>query len=328
MPSDARHSPARTSAPADGALVAIDGVVSHHMNPFASGVAKFNATLARELGVPCLRLDHPATADLRAPLLSFKVSELSAREQSAFGEWLDGLDDEVVLRLFLHDFTGTALEVQMLDRAAVIFSGNAEISSRLEPDDRLVAAWTPGLVEDHRRFVPAELSVFSFGMAHKIRVDMFERLRGLLDASGRSYAIHISAATHETSNAEHSRAVFDEMHELFPVGLYFLGELSDVAVHNQLLETTFFAAFFRDGVRANNTSIVSALEHGAVVITNLDAYSPPELVHMDNVIDIARCDALPLDPLTLRRISVRAMETAQRLGWADLTDVLRRPPLA
>ena len=33
------------------------------------------------------------------------------------------------------------------------------------------------------------------------------------------------------------------MHEVFP-SLYFLGNLSDVAVYNQLREATFFAAFF------------------------------------------------------------------------------------
>ena len=33
---------------------------------------------------------------------------------------------------------------------------------------------------------------------------------------------------------------------------------------------------------------------------------------MDNVIDIEQLDALPDDPLVLRRISVRAMETGRR----------------
>ena len=69
------------------------------------------------------------------------------------------------------------------------------------------------------------------------------------------------------------------MHESFP-SLYFLGNLSDVAVYNQLRESTFFAAFFDRGVRANNTSVAAAMETGAVVITNLDELSPPEYVHM------------------------------------------------
>ena len=76
-------------------------------------------------------------------------------------------------------------------------------------------------------------------------------------------------------------------------------------------------------MRANNTTVATALEHGAVVITNLDDDSPAYLRHLDNVIDIERCDALPADPLELRRISVRAMETARDLSWTRLTELVR-----
>ena len=45
--------------------------------------------------------------------------------------------------------------------------------------------WSPGLILDERPFPTPEVTVFSFGMAHKIRTDLFERLRDLLDASGQ-----------------------------------------------------------------------------------------------------------------------------------------------
>jgi hypothetical protein len=302
----------------------IDAVVSHHMNSFASGVAKFNELLAQELGVPRLSLWDPAVPALSDPLLSFKASELSGSEREALRRLLDNFDPDTTVRVFLHDFAEAPIEQLLLKRAAVVYCGNDEILARLAGVDvPLVRAWAPGLVNDLRRFNPAQVSVFSFGMAHKIRADMFARLRDLLERCGHSYAIRISNATHETSSFADSQTVFDEMHELFPSRLYFLGNLSDVAVYNQLLETTFFAAFFRDGVRANNTSIASAMEHGAVVITNLDEHSPPSLVHMDNVIDIERCDELPLGTLTLRRLSVRAMETAREESWERLVATVR-----
>lgn len=305
-------------------LRGIDAVVSHHMNPFASGVAKFNVLLARALGVPRLSLSDPAIGDCSDPLLSFKAAELSADDGQQIERLLDRLACDVPLRLFLHDLSGSALEQRLLARANVAYCGNDEILARLGGSDlRLVRAWAPGLIDDLRLFNPAQISVFSFGMAHKIRTDMFARLRDLLEACGSSYAIRISSATHETSTAADSQAVFEEMQSLFPDGLYFLGNLSDVAVYNQLVETTFFAAFFRNGVRANNTSIASAMEHGAVVITNLDEYSPPSLVHMENVIDIERCDELPRDILTRRRLSVRAMETARHWSWNDLVSTMR-----
>jgi hypothetical protein len=154
-------------------------------------------------------------------------------------------------------------------------------------------------------------------MAHKIRTAEFRRLRTLLEASGRSYAVYVSAANHETASLRDAQLVFEEMHELFPY-MYFLGNLSDVAVYNHVRQTTFFAAFFPGGVRANNTSVAAAMELGAVVITNLDQDSPPEFVHMDNVIDIRQCDHLPLDPVVVARLSRRAHETGTQRGWDAL----------
>jgi hypothetical protein len=162
-------------------------------------------------------------------------------------------------------------------------------------------------------------------MAHKIRTDLFRRLRDLLEASGRSYALYVSAANHETTRMRDAQLIFDEMHEIFPT-LFFLGNLSDVAVFNYLRSSTFFASFFLGGVRANNGSVAAAMEKGAVVITNLDEHSPPELAHMDNVIDVNQCDRLPLDQLELRRISVRAMETGRERGWDRLVAQLTGVP--
>jgi hypothetical protein len=302
----------------------LDAVVSDHMNPFGSGVARFNQVLAGALGVPCLSLRDPRADALDAPLLSFKVAELDAGGRDRVAALRDGYARRgVTLRLFLHDYAGLALEDELVGVAATVYCGNREIRERLDGHGaaELVEAWAPGLIADQRRFEPAEVSVFSFGMAHKLRIDMFARLRDLLDATERSYAVRISSATHETSSIEDEQVVFEQMRAIFPRRVYFMGHLSDVAVYNELLDTTFFATFFRDGARANNTSLASAMEHGAVVITNLDEYSPPELVHMHNVIDLERCDELPTDVLTLRRISVHAMETARERSWARLVDM-------
>lgn len=302
-----------------------DAVVSDHMNAFKSGVARFNQRLADALGVPCMSLRDPLADALSAPLLSFKVAELDAGGRERVVALRDTyLRRGVAIRLFLHEYAGLALEDELVEAAATVYCGNREIRARLDGHDagELIDAWAPGLIADQRRFHPAEVSVFSFGMAHKLRVDMFARLRDLLDATERSYAVRISNATHETSSIEDEQVVFEQMRAIFPRRVYFMGHLSDVAVYNELLDTTFFATFFRDGARANNTSLASAMEYGAVVVTNLDEYSPPELVHMHNVIDLERCDELPTDVLTLRRISVHAMETARERSWERLVGTM------
>lgn len=304
---------------------AIDAVVSHHLDGFRSGVARFNELLAQHLGVSLVGLDAPEVAGFRQPLLSFKARELTPK----LAQKVEALVDEAPAwewELFLHEYAALPLELKLVSGARRVVCGNAEIAAAVREETReTVTLWTPGLLLDDRVFRPSEISVFSFGMAHKIQTERFRHLRELLEASGRSYAVYVSAANHETATMRDAESVFEEMHEIFPEELYFLGNLSDVAVANQLRQSTFFAAFFEGGARANNTSIASAMERGAVVITNLDRFSPEHLVHMESVIDIDSCAELPLDPATLKRLSARAAELGRDRGWDALVAALAAP---
>jgi hypothetical protein len=308
------------------ASVEIDAVVGDHMNPYASGAARFNQILAERLGVPFVSLLDPLLRGSSFPLMSFKEAELDEAERRALTAALDRDDGAQSLRVYLHDYAGSSLEERLVREAEVVYCGNEEIAARLSGlVPRAHVLWAPGLILDHRVFAPAVYSIFSFGMAHKVRADMFARLRDLLEASGASYSIYMSNANHATATLREAQIVFEEMRKVFPRNLYFMGNLSDVAIYNYLRTTSFFAAFFKEGVRANNTSVLSAMEHGSVVITNLDEHSPEYLGHMDNVIDINRCERLPTDPLEHKRLAVRAMETARSLSWDRFVTALRQP---
>jgi hypothetical protein len=302
-------------------VTGVDAVVTHHTDGFRSGVARFNELLAARLGVPVVNLGGDSLDGPRRPLLSFKVSELPTALEPAVASLLrDGREWEA----FLHDYCGLELERRIVEGAARVHCGNLEIYEAVHAlNGAAHAVWTPGLLNDDRPDPEAELTVFSFGMAHKIRTDMFRRLRDLLEASSRSYAVFVSAANHETSSLRDAESVFAEMHELFPKTLYFLGNLSDVAISHQLRRSTYYAAFFPKGVRANNTSVASAMEHGAVVITNLDDYSPEQLVHGVNVLDIARIDRLPDDPSAMLSLRESAAATARAYSWEVLMTKLR-----
>jgi hypothetical protein len=296
----------------------IDAVVSHHMNPFRSGVSRFNELLAEALEVPFVPIREAPS--FRTPLLSFKCSELDAAERDVLEAGAGTWEHEV----FLHEWADLPLERRLASTARRVLCGNRAIAEQVAGlNGRVETLWTPGLIVEQRRIAPTEVSVFTFGMAHKVRTDKFRRLRELLEASGRSYAVHVSAANHETATMRDAELVFAEMDEIFPDRMYFLGNLSDLAVVHELSRCTFFAAFFEEGVRANNTSVASAMERGAVVITNLDDSSPEELRHMDNVIDLNQTTELPFDPLTLARIRVRAMEARRERGWDALARRLR-----
>lgn len=295
-----------------------DAVVTHHTDGFRSGVARFNELLAEKLGVPLAGLGALDDGGLRRPLLSFKVGELDAATASGVERWLAGAGEYEV---FLHDYRDSPLERELVARAARVLCGNAEIAAAVaDGNGNVETLWTPGLLLDDRVYHESELSVFSFGMAHKLQLEMFRTLRALLDATGKSYALYVSAANHETASLRDSELVFRELHELFPAELYFLGNLSDVAVYNELREATYYAAFFPAGVRANNTSVASAMERGAVVLTNLDEHSPREYRHLENVIDVTRCEALPTDEETLASISAAARATAAERSWERLVE--------
>jgi hypothetical protein len=296
----------------------IDAIVTHHTDGFRSGVARFNELLARHLDEPLLTLGDQFQ-ERTCPLLSFKASELGSDEVERVASLLD---EGAPFELFLHEYGGLEIEERLVRRAQRVHCGNREIQAavaQLNPTIDLL--WAPGLIVDVRPFEEVEISVFSFGMAHKIQTAHFRRLRDLLDNSGSSYAVYVSAANHETALLRDAQLVFEEMHEIFPAELFFLGNLSDVAVFNWLQATTFFAAFFDGGVRGNNTSVSAALEQGAVVITNLDRYSPEEYVHLDNIIDIDACEELVSDPAVLSNIRGRATESVR--GWDELTAILR-----
>lgn len=300
---------------------ALDGVLGYHLNPLTCGVAKFNRVLARRIGCPVLRVFDPAAAVLRTPLLSLKMSEFTAEDEAALESLLDRAPWRNNFALFLHAWADSPMERRLIRQAAVVYCGNAELVAELTPLRRdLVETWCPSTLLEPQRFERTELSVFCFGMAHKIRADLHDRLHALLEATGQRYAVYLSTALHEGTAFDESFTIaFEELRGIYGERIYFLGYLSDAAVYNYLYDTTFFAAFFDKGVRANNTTVNAALACGSVVVTNLDRYSPPAFRHMENVIDIYRARRLPTEAGALAALSASARATASGdLGWDRL----------
>ena len=301
----------------------IDCIAGYHLNPWTCGIAKFNMILARHLGVPVVGIGSGDLAQYRRPLLSIKLSEFTPGDARALDQWVQAHVGD--FEVFLHAFDGTEVESRLLPAAARVYCGNRELSRTLSPArPDIVELFCPGTLLNPQRFQRTELSVFTFGMAHKIRVPLYRRLRDLLEATGRTYSVHVSTALHENTSFDDSFVMrFDELQSIFNGQIYFMGYLSDTAVFNQLVDSTFLAAFFEKGLRANNTSVNAAMECGCAVITNLDADSPRGLVHMKNVIDINRCERLP-DFDEAEKIGRAARETAHaEYGWEQLVAQLR-----
>jgi hypothetical protein len=301
----------------------IDCIAGYHLNPWTCGIAKFNTILARELGVPVVGLGSPELAARARPLLSIKMSEFTTEASGELAAWVEAHAGR--FEVFFHAFDGTAIETRLLATAARVYVGNRELSSMLAPQrPDVVELFCPGTLLNPQRFEPTDLKVFTFGMAHKIRVPLYRRLRDLLEATGKTYSVYVSTALHENTNFDGSFVVrFEELQSIFNGQVYFMGYLSDTAVYNHLQDADFLAAFFEKGLRANNTTVNAAMECGCTVITNIDAHSPAGLVHMRNVIDINVCDRLP-GPDEAGRIGHAAREIAHaEYGWERLVAQLR-----
>ncbi len=302
----------------------IDCIAGYHLNPWTCGIAKFNTILASHLAVPVVGIRAVELGNYRNPLLSIKLSEFTPQDEADLAVWSAAHAGQ--FELFLHAFDGTEMEKRLVAASSRVYCGNSELFQELSPLHRdAQELFCPGTLLGPQRFQRTELSVFTFGMAHKIRVPLYRQLRDLLEATGKSYSVYVSTALHENTSFDGSFVVrFEELQAVFGGDrIYFMGYLSDTAVYNHLLDCTFLAAFFEKGLRANNTTVNAAMECGCAVITNLDEHSPAGLVHMKNVIDINRCDRLPgMDEA--QRIGRSAREIAQAdYGWGQLVAQLR-----
>ena len=301
----------------------IDCIAGYHLNPWTCGIAKFNTILGRHLMLPVVGIGSTELSTFGHPLLSLKMSEFTPADAENLGTWVSAHDGR--FEVFFHAFDGTPIEKRLLASAARVYCGNRELSHELASTRAdVVELFCPGTLLNPQRFQRTELSVFTFGMAHKIRVPLYRRLRELLEATGKSYSVYVSTALHENTSFDGSFVVrFEELQALFGEHVYFMGYLSDTAVFNHLVECTYLAAFFEKGLRANNTTVNAAMECGCAVITNLDEHSPAGLVHMKNVIDINRIDRLP-DIAQADAIGRAARDIAHAdYGWDQLVAQLR-----
>src|SRR4030095_12133118 len=87
--------------------------------------------------------------------------------------------------LVLHAFEGTDIEHLLMASAARAYCGNRELSHELAPvRPDIVELFCPGTLLNPQRFQSTELSVFTFGMAHKIRVPLYRRVGRPLRCAG------------------------------------------------------------------------------------------------------------------------------------------------
>lgn len=296
-------------------------VVSFHTNPYTCGVARFNQSLAKTMGVPVMPLDdYLARGSAEPVLLSIKLEEISLGTLKELHRRLG--DDVLRYDLFVHGVDGSELESLLIARANRVFGGSAEITAKIR-DVRADATsvFAPGAPVLARQ-TPVDCTLLTFGMAHKIRSDGYRRLAAVMAGDSRSFRLEISTALHEGGSFDESFfTVGDEISAAFSGNVRFLGFLADAEVSQRLREVDALVAFFPRGVRENNTTVLSAMTHGCPVITNLDESSPTWMVAGETVLDIASMARFP-DKSELRRIGEAGMLVAREYSFEHLARII------
>ena len=297
-------------------------IVSYHTNPYTCGVARFNHSLASTTGVPLIGLDSYLSASgSGAVLLSIKLEEISARMLVLLAEKLK--EGAPPYLLFLHGTNGSDLEAELCRAAIRVFAASVEIATKVRAvRSDVVAVFAPGAPVLPRQ-TPVDCTLLTFGMAHKIRSDGYRRLAALMEGDCRTFRLEISTALHEGGTFdENFFVVGEEISVAFAGNVRFLGFLADAEVSDRLREVDALVAFFPRGARENNTTVLSAMTHGCAVITNLDAESPPWMVHEKTVFDVNKLTSLP-EKSQLREVGEAGARSASKFSFISLAELLR-----
>ncbi|MFM9070306.1 MAG: hypothetical protein ACKOPL_02420 [Acidimicrobiaceae bacterium] len=255
-------------------------------------MARFNVSLASALNSKVSSLASASTYESGKILLSIKLQEIDDAGKVNLKKILSNLS--LTFDVFLHASDGSDLENRLLQRAQRVFAASAEIGQEIKsrrPD--VMNLFAPG-APISAVSKQTEISLLTFGMAHKISATGYRKLAQILAMSDKSFQLEVSSALHEgTSFDENFFSVADEISRAFGGNVVFLGFLADQEVSRRLQETTALVAFFPNGVRENNTTVMSAMAHGCAVITNLDSLSPEWMKHSQNIFDINKLESFP-----------------------------------
>ena len=280
-------------------LVVYSGLVSYHTNPYTCGVARFNQALSAALKIPIVAMSNISLMTADVLLLSLKFEEISHESAE---QLLSNLQTSgAVFDLFLHGIVDSEIEQVFVRTARQVFVASNEYADQIRSRRAdVVSYFAPG-ASDRSKNVGADLTLLTFGMAHKIRSAGYKKLGQLLSNDDRTVQLEISTALHDgTSFSEDFFSVGSEISQVFEGNVSFLGFLADEEVSRRLHAANALVAFFPSGVRENNTTVLSAMAHGCPVITNLDSYSPSWMKHDESVFDIDQLSNFPSKDSLLR----------------------------
>lgn len=299
----------------------ITSIVSYHLNPYTCGVARFNRSLAKVMGIPIIQLDQYLDSGQREPvLLSIKLEELGSESLRKLEVFVGEPSGQY--SLLLHGIADLELETKLCLKARRVFAASREIAATvMNHRSDVVAVFAPG-APARPQLEDVDCTFLTFGMAHKIRSDRYRQLASLMRSDSRTFRLDISTALHEGGTFDEDFfQIADEISQAFEGNVRFLGFLADDEVSDRLRSVDALIAFFPRGVRENNTTVLSAMSHGCPVVTNLDPLSPLWMIHNETVFDVHQLDRIPSQEL-LHSVGKSGARVAEEYNFQRLSEIM------
>jgi hypothetical protein len=258
----------------------------------------------------------------KVSLLSLKFDEIPVEVSERL---LDDINQEsAVFDLFLHGINQSAIETKFITKASRVIVASREYADLISEQRKdVIALFAPGAGMSGLRST-FDITLLTFGMAHKIRSEGYRQLGAILKPDSRTFQLEISTALHDgTSFSEDFFSVGSEIGEVFDGNVSFLGFLADDEVSRRMTNADALVAFFPSGVRENNTTVLSAMAHGCAVITNLDEYSPPWMKHGESVFDVNQLANFP-SSADLSAVRLGARKAVSPYNFEQLSKLLSK----
>ncbi len=285
-------------------------------------MARFNQALARSMQVPIESIAQFVASRQKVSLLSLKFDEIPVEVSERL---LDDINQEsAVFDLFLHGINQSAIETKFITKASRVIVASREYAELISEQRKdVIALFAPGAGMSGLRST-FDITLLTFGMAHKIRSEGYRQLGAILKPDSRTFQLEISTALHDgTSFSEDFFSVGSEIGEVFDGNVSFLGFLADDEVSRRMTNADALVAFFPSGVRENNTTVLSAMAHGCAVITNLDEYSPPWMKHGESVFDVNQLANFP-SSADLSAVRLGARKAVSPYNFEQLSKLLSK----
>lgn len=295
-------------------------VVTYHTNPYTCGVARFNIALAESLQIPLLTLKDFLAKPMSGSLLSIKCEEIGEEYSRELSRFLVSTTEKY--DVYLHGLDHSEAERIVVTQAGRVFTATMEQADAIRGmRSDVQSTFAPG-ASPSPLLKKVDCTLLTFGMAHKIRVAGYRKLGQILHGDARTFRLEISTALHEgTTFSEDFFTVGKEIREVFDGNVSFLGFLADEEVSNRMRATDALVAFFPQGVRENNTTVLSAMSHGCAVITNIDKYSPSWMVHGSSVFDIDKMTGFP-SRTDLEEVGRNARQAVAPYSFSQLSKII------